>query len=41
MKKDIILINTIEKLEELGYENLDTLYLRDGLQISTSPSSCL
>ena len=39
MKKDIILINTIEKLEELGYENLDTLYLRDGLQISTSPSS--
>ena len=39
MEKQVILENALERLEKMGYSNLDVKYLRDGLSISSSSTS--
>jgi len=39
MEKEVILVNAINRLENLGYENFDAKYLRNGLIITSSSSS--
>jgi capsular polysaccharide biosynthesis protein len=39
MKKDIILENSVERLRNLGYEELSANYLREGLVVRSSSSS--
>lgn len=39
MEKEIILNNAISSLEELGYENLNAKYLRNGLNVRSSSTS--
>jgi capsular polysaccharide biosynthesis protein len=39
MEKDIVLVNAIEKLNELGYDGVDIKYLRDGLSVRSSSTS--
>ena len=39
MEKEVILENAIERLENLGYQNLSVINLREGLSIKSSPTS--
>ena len=39
MKKEIVLDNALQKLELLGYEDLNIRYLREGLLVSSSQTS--
>lgn len=39
MEKEVILVNALNRLENLGYENFDAKYLRNGLIITSSSSS--
>jgi capsular polysaccharide biosynthesis protein len=39
MEKDIVLKNSVERLKNLGYENIDIEYLKDGLNVTSSSSS--
>lgn len=39
MEKEVILMNAMNRLENLGYENLTVKYLRDGLIVTSSSTS--
>jgi capsular polysaccharide biosynthesis protein len=39
MEKEIILNNALNSLQELGYDNLDVKYLRNGLNVKSSSTS--
>lgn len=39
MEKDIVLSNAVSRLEALGYDSVDTSYIRDGLLVSSSSTS--
>ena len=39
MEKEVVLTNTINRLNELGYSEITVKYLRDGLSVSSSSTS--
>jgi capsular polysaccharide biosynthesis protein len=39
MEKEVVLKNAIDRLESLGYENIDINYLREGLTVNSSSTS--
>ena len=39
MEKEVVLVNAIRRLEDLGYQDITVKYLRDGLNVKSSETS--